>query len=161
MISDYWYLNPCRAMREQSKSSKSIEIWGSQDFARWRYQMETFSALLANCTGNSPVPGEFPAQRPVTTSFDVFFDLHPNKRLSKQWWGWWFEMLSCPWWRQRNGQKETKKELQWTHNVRSCKSRLTQWYTLFYTLRWRQDGCHFFRRPFHMQFLERKLLNFK
>ena len=38
--------------------------------------METFSALLANCVGNSPVPGEFPAQRPVKRSFDVFFDLH-------------------------------------------------------------------------------------
>ena len=46
------------------------------------YQMETFSALLAICAGNSPVPGEFPAQRPVTQSFDVFFDLHLNKRLS-------------------------------------------------------------------------------
>ena len=45
--------------------------------------METFSALLALCVGNSPVTGEFPTQRPVTRSFDVdvFFDLHPNKRL--------------------------------------------------------------------------------
>ena len=41
----------------------------------WRHQMETFSALLAICAGNSPVPGEFPAQRPLTRSFDVFFDL--------------------------------------------------------------------------------------
>ena len=40
--------------------------------------METFSALLAICAGNSPVTGEFPAQRPVTQSFDVFFDLHLN-----------------------------------------------------------------------------------
>ena len=40
----------------------------------WRHQMKTFSALLAICAGNSPVPGEFPAQRPVTWSFDVFFD---------------------------------------------------------------------------------------
>ena len=39
--------------------------------AWWRHQMETFSALLAICAGNSPVPGEFPAQRPVTRSFDV------------------------------------------------------------------------------------------
>ena len=46
--------------------------------------METFSALLAICVGNSPVPGEFPAQWAVTRSFDVFFDLRPNKRLSKQ-----------------------------------------------------------------------------
>ena len=39
----------------------------------WRHQMETFSALLAICAGNSPVSGEFPAERPVTRSFDVFF----------------------------------------------------------------------------------------
>ena len=45
--------------------------------------METFSALLAICAGNSPVSGEFPTQRPVTRSFDVFFDLCRNKRLSK------------------------------------------------------------------------------
>ena len=38
----------------------------------WRHQMETFSALLALCVG------------PVTRSFDVFFDLRLNKRLSKQ-----------------------------------------------------------------------------
>ena len=42
--------------------------------------METFSALLAICAGNSPVPGElFPTQRPVTRSFDVYFDLRPNR----------------------------------------------------------------------------------
>ena len=69
----------------------------------WRHQMETFSALLAICAGNSPVPGEFPTQRPVTRSFDVHFDLRPNKRLSKQWWGWWFETPSRPLWRHRNG----------------------------------------------------------
>ena len=34
--------------------------------------METFSALLAICVGNSPVNGEVPSQRPVTRSFDVF-----------------------------------------------------------------------------------------
>ena len=71
--------------------------------AWWRHQMETFSALLANCAGNSPVSGEFPAQRPVTRSFDVFFDLRPNKRLSKHWWGWWFETPPWSLWRQCNG----------------------------------------------------------
>ena len=45
--------------------------------------METFSALLALCAGNSPVAGEFPPQRPMTRSFDVFFDLRMNKRLRK------------------------------------------------------------------------------
>ena len=44
----------------------------------WRHQMETFSALLAICAGNSPVTGEFPTQRPVTQSLDVFFDLRIN-----------------------------------------------------------------------------------
>ena len=47
-------------------------------------------------------PGEFPTQRPVTRSFDVFFDLRLNKRLSKQPWGWWFETLSWSLWRHRN-----------------------------------------------------------
>ena len=69
---------------------------------RWRHQMETFSALLAICPGNSPITGEFPTQRPVTRSFDVFFDLRLNKRLSKQWRGWWFEMPSRPLWRHCN-----------------------------------------------------------
>ena len=52
----------------------------------WHHQMETFSALLALCAGNSPVTGEFSSQRPVTRSFDVFFDLRLNNRLSKQSW---------------------------------------------------------------------------
>ena len=64
--------------------------------------METFSALLAICAENSPVPGEFSTQRPVTRSFDVYFDLRPNKGLSKQLWGWWFETQACPLWRHRN-----------------------------------------------------------
>ena len=61
----------------------------------WRHKMEALSALLALCAGNSPVIGEFPSQRPVTRSFDVFFDLPANKQLSKQSWCWWFETPSC------------------------------------------------------------------
>ena len=68
----------------------------------WRHQMETFSALLVPCAGNSPVTDEFPAQRAVTRSFDVFFDLRPNNRLSKQSRGWWFETTSRPLWRHCN-----------------------------------------------------------
>ena len=64
--------------------------------------METFSALLTLCAGNSPVSGEFPAQRPVTRNFDVFFDLRLFKRLSIQSRGWWFETLSGPLWRHYN-----------------------------------------------------------
>ena len=71
----------------------------------WRHQMETFSALLAICAGNSPVPGEFPTKRPVTRRFGVFHDLRPNKRLSKQSWGWWSETPSRSLWRHRNGSR--------------------------------------------------------
>ena len=82
-------------------SGNGVAWSDAKPFPWWRHQMETLSALLAICAGNSPVPGEFPAQRPVTRSFDVFFDLRLNKRLSKQPWGWWFETLSRSLWRHR------------------------------------------------------------
>ena len=65
----------------------------------WRHQMETLSVVLTLCAGNSPVTGEFPAQKPVKRGFDVFFDMRLNKRLGKQSWGWWFETPSCSLWR--------------------------------------------------------------
>ena len=74
-------------------------IWYFRIATLWRHQMETFSPLLAFCAGNSPVTGEFHAQRPMTRSFDVFFDLRLNKRLSKQSWGRWFETPSRSSWR--------------------------------------------------------------
>ena len=51
-------------------------------------------ALLSLCEGNPPATGGFPSQRSVTRSFGVFFDLHLNKWLSKQWRRRWFEMPS-------------------------------------------------------------------
>ena len=90
----------------------------------WRHQMETFSALLAICAGNSPVPGEFPAQKPATRSFDVFFGLCLNKRLSKQSWGWWFVTLSHPLWRlydDRFPHQLLHLHIMWSHFlVREC-----------------------------------------
>ena len=70
--------------------------------AWWRHHMKTFSALLAICAGNSPVTGEFPAQRPVKRDVGVFFDLRLTRRLSKQWRSWWFETPSCQLWRHCN-----------------------------------------------------------
>ena len=83
---------------------KTSEIWHKYSFrlelyAWWRHQMEKFSASLALCAWSSPVTGEFLTQRPVTRSFDIFFHLCLNKRLSNQPWGWWFETLSRPLWR--------------------------------------------------------------
>ena len=61
------------------ESTKSLVKWvpGVHE-SQCRHQVETFSALLAICAGNSPVIGEFPAQMPVAWSFDVFFDLRLN-----------------------------------------------------------------------------------
>ena len=58
--------------------------------------------VTSHLCGEFTGPGEFPTQRPVTRSFDVYFDLRPNKRLSKLSWGWWFETLLPPLWRHRN-----------------------------------------------------------
>ena len=87
--------------------------YSAESASWWRHQMERVSALLAICAGNSSVTGEFPTQRPVTRNFDVFFDLHPNKRLSKQWWGWWFETQSCPLWRHSNDGSQTCLGILW------------------------------------------------
>ena len=65
--------------------------------------------MMTSSNGNifrvtGPLCGEFTGlrwKRPVTRSFNVFFDLCLNKRLSKQSWGWWFEMQSRPLWRHR------------------------------------------------------------
>ena len=91
-----------RWLGRKTKMPVPINIFQSPLRTWWRHQMDTFSAFLAICAGNSPVPGEFPTQRPVTRSFDVYFDQRPNKRLSKQSWGWWFKTPSRPFWRHRN-----------------------------------------------------------
>ena len=74
--------------------------------AWWRHQMETFSALLALCAGNSPVIGEFPSQRPITQSFDISFHLRLNKRLSKQPRRRWLETPSSSLWRHCYGRQD-------------------------------------------------------
>ena len=66
----------------------------------WRYQMETYSVLLALCEGNPLVTSGFPSQR---RSFDVFFDLRLKKRMSKHSRRRWFETPLRPWWRHCNG----------------------------------------------------------
>ena len=54
------------------------EVWIIRRFSWWRHQMRIFSALLALCGGGGGDPlvtSVFLSQRPVTRSFDVFFDL--------------------------------------------------------------------------------------
>ena len=77
-------------------------ICQSVPFATYLPMMTSSNADIFRVTGH--LCGEFtgPAQRPVTRSFGVFFDLRLNKRLSKQSWGWLFETPSRPLWRHRN-----------------------------------------------------------
>ena len=70
---------------------------------------EKCSTLLALCEGNPTVTGEFPSQKPVTWSFDIFFDLRLNKWLNK----WWFEMPPRSLWRDCNECQRYK----WLHEV--------------------------------------------
>ena len=60
--------------------------------------MEIFPAILALCEGNPSVTGGFPSQSPATRSFDFFFDLRLNKRLSKQSRRRWLETQSRSLW---------------------------------------------------------------
>ena len=74
---------------------KIHNYWWRNLMSWWRHHIETFSVLLAICAA-------FPRTK-ASGRVDVFFDLRLNKRLSKQSWGWWFETLSRPLWRHRNG----------------------------------------------------------
>ena len=75
------------------------------DVIKWKH----FPRYWPFVRGNSPIPGEFPAHRPVTRSFDFLFDLRLHKWLSKQSWGWWFETLSWSLWCHCNADKVIKK----------------------------------------------------
>ena len=126
-----------------------------------RHQMETCSSLLVICVGNSPGSGEFPAQSPVTRSFDVSFDRCLNKRLRKHSWGWWFETLSRPLWRHCN--------VNWTSDYFQCivgsrdmRAFATNfWFTFpFNSSQPRQNGRHFADDIFKRFFLGWKCMNF-
>ena len=115
----------------------------------WHHQMETFSTLLAICVGNSPVTGEFPAQRPVTWSFDVFFDLCLNEWLSKQSWGWWFEMPSYPLWCHSNGIPVAVIG-KYDTNLSQCKEENTTKIFSQCKVEAIQRTCFVFNRNFHL-----------
>ena len=110
---------------------KFFLVWYSRDEIRhggvfpyslcvvlWEYMMMSSKGIIFRVTGHRC--GEFighrwiPTQRPVTRSFDAFFDLRPKKWLSKQWRRWWFEMLSRSLWRHCNENYEwIKMKYRW------------------------------------------------
>ena len=108
-LQDFWHQrnHKWKQIANDDNTVRGVKAWSifsqiftdlqwHDDVIKWKHFPRYWPFVL----GNSPVTGEFPAQRPVSRSFDVFFDLRLNKRLSKHSWGWWFETLSCPLWRQ-------------------------------------------------------------
>ena len=109
---EFWWCQVCRQWRHRRISMPIVTIKPASrwlwvfnvpeacanlllvNIPWWRYQMETFSGLLALFDGNPPVTGGFPSQSPVKRRFDVFFYVRLNKRLNKQWSCRWFE---TPW----------------------------------------------------------------
>ena len=98
--SPYWLLMPCPFLSPNYQQF----IWIPR--TKGQLRGKCFHLMMSSWWKNQHWvffdPGDFPTQRPVTRSFDVFFDLRLNKRLSKQPWGWWFETPSWSLWRQCN-----------------------------------------------------------
>ena len=130
-----------------SGDSSSHETW-------WRHQMETFSALLAICAGNSPVPGEFPSRGSVNS---------PHKR---QWRGALIFSLICVWingWvdnretgdlrRYRAHYDVTVMNQQSWYQHSSFRSqpqhqnKFTEWFMVYKFLWYMRYGCSYFSNP--------------
>ena len=121
MLSEcFWFtIQSVPLQRDQYNTILYMELqWLGEKIDQKLHSQQTHHSMMTSSNGNTfrvtghlcgefTGPGEFPAQRPVTRSFDVFFDPRLNKRLSKQPWGWWFETplwslwdtldLSHPW----------------------------------------------------------------
>ena len=96
----YWIKQYTNCWNIAMTSCTTDPSWG--DAAMMTSSNGNIFRVTGPLCGEFTGPGEFPTQRPVTQSFDVFFDLRLNKRLSKQPWGWWFETPSWSLWRHRN-----------------------------------------------------------
>ena len=77
MMADFNQVSTLRQIHEVGHAWDSV-----QDIGAYWSMMTSSNGNIFRVTGhlcgNSPVPGEFPAQRPVTRSFDGFFDLRLN-----------------------------------------------------------------------------------
>ena len=93
--------------------------WQSSWMISWGSMLKMVSKMDKMMTSSNRnifrVTGHFCGEstRSVTQSVDVFFDLRPNIRLSKQWWGWWFETPLSPLWRHCNEESLTNAQHRW------------------------------------------------
>ena len=92
----------CRSLKRRCPCTSSLRTNMNSITSWWRHHMEIFTALLALYDGNHRSPVDSLHKGPETQSFDVFFDLRLNKRLSKQSRRRWFEKPSPSLWRHLN-----------------------------------------------------------
>ena len=97
-----FHINLNNPLNKQYRYRWYDELWHSRVLIMMTSSNGNIFRVTGPLCGEFTGPGEFPTQRPVTRSFDVFFDLRPNKKLSKQPWGWWFETQSWLLWRHCN-----------------------------------------------------------
>ena len=107
-------INGCGdALLCEGSHSEQLESW-------WRHQMEKKKfTLLPFVIGFHRSPVDSPHRGPVTRRFDVFFDLHPNKRLNKQSRRWWFDTPSRSLWRHCNVLKNFTVRKPWYYKQAS------------------------------------------
>ena len=121
---DSWYLN--------RKGPFCVHISRFQGFRFFSYLDDGIYIMMTSSNGNifCVTSCEFtghrwiPLTKPVTRSFQVFFDLRLNKRLSKQAWGWLFETTSCWLWHHSNiMHAPVKPNATWgvIHTAKCCK----------------------------------------
>ena len=98
LISPWW----------ESYGLSIVRIWGQMEgvIMAPHYMMTSSNGssfrVTVHLCGEFTGPRWIPRPKASDAGFDVFFDLRPNKPLSKQFWCWWFETPSRPWWRHRN-----------------------------------------------------------
>ena len=96
-----------RLSRMSSRMGKGPMPHGARTWISFPYLMMTSSngnifRVTGHLCGEFTGPWWIPRTKANDARFDVLFDLRPNKWLSKQWWGWWFEAQSRLLWRHCN-----------------------------------------------------------
>ena len=81
----YWGALTSNFMEEHTSPTSIFPVFMMTSSNGNMFRVTGFCAGNSPVTaGKSPVTGEFQSHRPMTRSFDVFFDLRLNIRLSKQ-----------------------------------------------------------------------------
>ena len=92
-----------------SRKFTTCNQFSGQHWAAMSEKINEYSIVHIGSPSHCPFAPAFTGHRwiPCTKVSDAelwyFSDLHLNKRLNKQSWGWWFKTPSCPLWRHYNG----------------------------------------------------------